>query len=289
VVPRAFPPRATESPSSLDKLLGCSLAWALEYHGGVRASDAADGGEVSPLLLGKLAHALVAEVFAGGALPAATAEAHAAALVDARLVDHCEVLALPRYQADRAALARAVVAAARRLAELITAAGATLRGFEVDLAGTVGGISLGGKADVVLDDPAAVIDLKWGRSKYVKQLESGTALQLATYAALLAVGGAAPEVAYLSLARTELLGPPGTALPGAVAIGATTTPATWAGALVAIRRRQAEVAVGRLLAPGATGISPAADLGVAADGALRVAPPCGYCALDVLCGRGGWT
>src|SRR5690606_32154271 len=70
-------PTERESPSSLEQLLGCSLAWALQrvarLYPGLRGGPAAPG----PLLYGTLAHHVIERVFASGALSPADAALHA--------------------------------------------------------------------------------------------------------------------------------------------------------------------------------------------------------------------
>src|SRR5690606_186055 len=108
----------------------------------------------------------------------------------------------------------AIVESARELGALIAELGASVRGTELTAAGALAGLTVQGTADLVLSDPDVVLDLKWGRRSSQRRLESGTALQLATYAELLRRGEPRPEVGYFILNRQELLGDGGSALPG---------------------------------------------------------------------------
>ena len=274
-----LPLRERESPSSLGTLLGCSLRWALTYHGRLRAGLGAGPGAPTPLLSGTLAHHLLEMVFGQGSLDGAAAAARAEGLVDTELPRLAETLALPRHQAELTAVRQAVIRSARALGELLGATGATLHGVEVPLEGSVEGVGLGGTADLVMSSPAVVLDLKWGRKGCQDRLENGTALQLAAYATL---HGAGPDVAYFTLGSQELLAPVGTRLPGAMVVGTDSVEATWDGALVALGVRREELARGVLQAPASDGSDHKSRL---VGGRLALAPDCGYCDFGGLCGQ----
>lgn len=272
--------RDRESPSGLETLLGCSLAWTLSQRARLRRRWRLPRPP-GPWLFGKLAHAVLAAVFEGGAIGPEDARARAAALIESELPAWCETLGLPRYQLERALLVEAIALSAADLAALIEGLGATVRGVELELTGDLDGLPLGGRADLVLADPDVVIDLKWGQGAARDKLSTGSALQLAAYADMT---GASPEVAYYIASRQRLLGGPGTALPGAEAAGEHAIAETWRGAAEAVRIRAAELARGQLTAPGATADPPPSSL---EGGVLTIAPGCDYCELASLCGRRG--
>ena len=278
--------REHESPSSLDKLLGCSLRWALDYRGRLRTGMSDGPGAPTPLLYGTLAHHLLAEVFAEGALDADAAFARAQALVDGQLTILCESLALPRYQVERTDIRQAILRSARDLGALITNLGATVRGVELEHAAEVDGVALSGTADLVLSNPAIVIDLKWGRKTNRDKLIAGAALQLAAYAELLAQPGSVLDSGYFTLQRQELLAATGSALPGAQLHGTATPRETWRGALIVLAERKAELASGVLHAPAADGTEIESAL---VGGRLTIAPDCEYCGFGALCGQSGCT
>ena len=66
---RALTARDPESPSSIERLLGCSLSWTLHYHGRLEPGLSAGPGRPTPLLLSSLAHLILSQVFAEGPLP----------------------------------------------------------------------------------------------------------------------------------------------------------------------------------------------------------------------------
>jgi ATP-dependent helicase/nuclease subunit B len=276
--------RESESPSSLERLLGCSLAWTLHYRGKLRAGLSAGPGAPDPLLYGNIAHHLLALVFADGALAQSEATARAEALIDAHLDGLSESLALPRYQVERTALRQAIVTSAGELGALLARTGATVRGVEMKAKGKLAGIAVEGTADLVLSGPDVVLDLKWGKTTNRDRLIGGTALQLAAYAELFQQEKRRPEVAYFTLRTQELLGEHGCTLPGAIMPGEHRARDTWRAAVVALRQRLAELERGELSAPGAGGEEVDAGL---AGGQLVIGPDCMYCELDALCGRRG--
>lgn len=281
---RAIALREAESPSSVEKLLGCSMAWALHYTGRLRRGLSGGTGEPTPLLFGKLAHHILAKVFDGGALPPADAEARAEQLLAAELPALCESLLLPDHQGERAVVKRAIVDSARELAAIMERTGATVRGTELMLSGDLETTRMEGRADLVLSAPDLVLDLKWGISRHTKSMESGSALQLAAYARLSREGaGALPGIAYFALNNQRVVAERGTCLTEADCPGAASAADTWAGAEAAFRQRLGELAAGQLAAPGALVEKPEASN--LAGGMLRMEPNCQYCELGGLCGR----
>jgi hypothetical protein len=281
--PHAIALRELESPSSVEKLLGCSMAWALHYPGKLRRGLSSGPGEPSPLLFGKIAHHILAKVFIGGALPPAAAATRAEELLAAEMPRICESLLLPAHQGERAVVKRAIVDSARELASILERTGASVRGTEVELSCDFATTRLQGRADLLLSDPDLALDLKWGVSGRKDSLESGSALQLAAYAHLSREGDAAlPGIAYFILSNQRVFAERGTCLTEADCPGNASAADTWAGAVVAFQQRLAELALGQLAAPGAVEDPEASAL---AGGMLRMAPGCRYCELHGLCGR----
>ncbi|MCA9675383.1 MAG: PD-(D/E)XK nuclease family protein [Myxococcales bacterium] len=279
--------RDTESPSSLEKLLSCPLAWSLQYPGRIRDGLSHGPAMPGPLLSGILAHDLLARVFAGGAPPPAEAEARATAILDEHLPRLCETLHLARYQVERMAVRSAVVSSAGVIAQLVADLGATVRGVELPHAAELDGIKVAGVIDLALGAPEVVLDLKWGRTSNRDRLVRGTALQLAVYAELVAsVVGVRPEVGYVVLRTQDVYGEPDTTLPSATSPGTVTARETWEAARVSLATARAELEAGRLSAPAADGARIAEGPGPAG---LVIAPACGYCSYAGLCGQSGGT
>jgi RecB family exonuclease len=273
--------RDEESASSLEQLLGCSLAYVLRYRGKLRPRLAAAPTEPSPLLYGNVAHHVIALVFASGALSPDDAAVRADALLETELPRIAETLLLPDHQAERASVRRAIVESARLVASLIARSGARLRGLEVVLAGRVGAATVAGRADLVLEAPDHVIDFKWGTSSYRDQLRAGTAVQLAIYASLLPAGAGA---GFLAVRDQRVLAARGSAIPMGAEHGDHGIDATLVGIKAALDCRIGELAAGRLAAPGALEDAPRSRL---VDGVVKLAPNCQHCELAAMCGRRG--
>lgn len=275
-----------ESASNVELLLGCSLAYALRQIGKLRPRMAARPTEPSPLLYGNLTHHMLALVFGLSVPTPHEVTAHAEETFDRELPRLAEVLVLPDHQAERTSLRRAFVESSRVLSSVIAQSGASLRGLEMPLAGTIAGVRIAARADLVLDAPFHVIDFKWGGASHRERLRTGTAVQLAIYAALARGEGAVlPGVAYLTLRDHRLLSTRGSGLATADEMGTHTVEEMLDAVQRVIEARIGELSDQRLTAPGAGGEEVSRSRIV--DGAMRLAPPCQYCDYDGLCGRRG--
>lgn len=282
--PAALAVRALESPSSLELLLGCSLAWALQHAGWMKGGLGTGPGAPGPLLFGNLAHHVLAEVFGGGALDADAAAARAAEVFDRDLPGLAEQLLLPEHQVDRSQARRSVIETARELGRVLTRTGATVRGVERELEGTLGGVAVKGRADLLLDAPDVVIDYKWGGRGYRDRVRAGIAVQLAMYAGLARRAVDVPGVAYLSLSKQQFYAARGTTLGDVRAAGDHSADDMLRAVEAGVATRVRELAAGQLAAPAA--IDDVEDEGLAG-GVLRLAPKCDYCELATVCGRRG--
>lgn len=277
--------REIESPSSVEKLLGCSLSWALEYRARIRPGLSFGPQQPGPRLFGSLAHRILEQVLA---LPMQSPDEVAdvaGTLFDQQCADLCEVLALPQHQAGRATVRRAVTESARALVRLARKHG--VRTIKTEVAGRVvaAGQSIDGRLDHVWEDPDVVIDLKWGKRTQVEKLETGSAVQLAAYAAMRKTEGRSAETAYFILQNQQLLSEPGGRLAGDARMQGTYVASdTWSAVVEALVRRRDAVSRGMLEAPGAAGDEVRSSF---SPGGLAVAPPCKYCGFNVLCGREG--
>jgi len=220
--PGALIERTTASATELQDRLGCPLKWTFRYQAGLRPSAMATLPE-SFQLKGTFSHRVLQLVLgAGGDLPTA---ARAAALVgetfDQRLPLDAAPLAQPDQAGECGRLRRELVKSARVLVEALHAGGYRIAAMEAPVEGSAFGKELKGSIDCVAvtsGGEEAVIDFKYaGRSKYAKLLETGRALQLATYAhsrRAKTPGGQTPAVAYLILADAHLVTPAGSRLRG---------------------------------------------------------------------------
>ncbi len=281
---RPIPMREVESSSSIEKLLGCSLAYTLHYPGRLRAGLVDGAGEPSPLLYGNLAHYVLARVFTQGSCEPDVAAARAAQVCDDELPGLAETLCLAHRQGERASVRRAIVESARAVAALIARTGSTIRGVELRLEGRVGATAVAGPADLVLSAPPILVDYKWGASTSREHLRAGSAIQLVLYADLAQIDGATPAAGYFVVGTQRMLAPRATPLSAVNVPGAHSMEDMRAGVLAALDQRLAELASGSLVAPGAISDPQRSQL---AGGVLRHAPACGYCGLAGVCGRRG--
>ncbi|MDQ3340777.1 MAG: PD-(D/E)XK nuclease family protein [Myxococcota bacterium] len=276
--------RDVESASSLETLLGCSLAYVLRYVAELRGGIGSPVAEPGPLLSGSLAHHVLARVFADGPRDPDTAARLAIATFDAELGQVAETLCLPDHESERSAVRRAIAATAFTIADSIARSGATLRGVEVMLEGKLDAVTVASRADLLLSAPDHVIDYKWGASRNRQRLISGTAIQLAIYAELARTGATLPGAAYLILRTGRMLAAHGAALPDAISPTRHTIADTLDVTRSALRARISELAGGVFVAPSAVVEARPSHV---VDGQLRLAPQCGFCRFDGLCGRRG--
>jgi ATP-dependent helicase/nuclease subunit B len=306
VVPRALfriPPETVStdhlSPTSLEKLLGCPIAWVLEYAAGLRRRGMAripSGGR----LLGTFAHAILEDILVGPSrLDLSTASPEDAAVeaaraFDARVGSEAAPLVARGAEVERHRAREVVSEAARALVGLLQAGGWSPRAVEDDLAGSFEEAELTGSADLVLEKggSAAVLDLKLANPKrFREKLESGEALQVALYAEMKRTGGALPPTGYFMINRGELLTVDRGAFPGARELVGPSMEETLAAARDALRfwrrvlarglvaSRHEEQRKQALLEAGEAAGAPAP-----ATGPGGMDPPCKYCEFGVVCG-----
>jgi len=273
------------SPSGLEKLLSCSLAWALERKGDLWSGMGTGPGAPQPLHYGNVAHRVLEKVFGSHVASPDEAAARAEAMFDGSVHVLAEALHLPDYTTKRAELRRGIVESAREVARIVEKTGARVHGLEVQLEGKLGRANVVGRTDLMLSGPDAIIDFKWGYTTYKDLLTTGTAFQLIAYAALAAAaakGSALPEIAYLALQRQQLLGMRTSKLPGVRSFSNHSADDMLAGAVARIDERVTELASGMLEAPSAV---EDLETGGLVAGRMTIAPKCRYCDLGALCGK----
>jgi hypothetical protein len=281
--------REQESPSSVQTLLGCPLKWALQYAGRLHAADSAqvdDGTSVR--LLGDLLHAIMNQLFAGPARGAAEAAAEAGAIFDREGPRLVAALFLPGADAQRAHVRRVAVRTAETLYGLMAAAGLRVLATEQERTGRAFGTAFVGRVDLVLGEPARILDLKWSGARRKRQtLAEGTALQLAAYAFLQRQGNEPfPPVGYFVMEAQRLLTTQPDAFHDAEPVEGPPPEETWRLVEATHAHEWRSVAGGRLEARGVAG-----DDGgklpresSVEDGRLVVPPPCEWCDYAALCG-----
>ncbi len=203
--------RPAESASSLEKLLGCELAYVLQYPARLRGEDR-ETLEYTDRTKGLIAHEVLAKVFSEGAPPIPDrAKALAEDLFPEVARDFAPSLFQAALSTERLFLRDRVVRAAESYARLLEKNHLTVGATEVEIKESnhkIEGVSITGVIDHVLKTPTGaqiIVDHKWGKGGYKKSaLEEGTSLQLALYSLLIG-GGTPPVLAYHMINDRELL------------------------------------------------------------------------------------
>jgi ATP-dependent helicase/nuclease subunit B len=306
IVPRAIlriPPDLVSSerlsPSSLEKLFGCPVAWVLEYAAGLRRRGMARIPSGSRLL-GTFAHAILEDLLHGPdkvELVSGTPEdaaSWAGRAFDARVATEAAPLVARGAEVERHRAREVVCEAARALFALLQAGGWRVRAVEEPLAGRFEGADLAGSADLVLEKGGApaIVDLKLAKPKYFREkLENGQGLQVALYADMARTNGTVPPTGYFLIGQGELYTVDRGAFPGARELDGPSMQETLAAAREALRfwrkalsagvvaSRHKELREGAELEAGeATGAT------APSTGPGGIDPPCRFCEYDAICG-----
>lgn len=286
--PELLPRREAESPNSLGALLGCSLKWALHYHAKLRPGRSFSLPN-DALSQGSLLHEILERVLASGPASAETAQNEAERLFDELGPRFDARLFLAGKEEERAEVRLDAAKSAERLQEILASTGLTVKSTEEERRAEAFGGRVGGRLDLVLGDPPAVIDLKRGSGPYRRQaIENGALEDLAVYGHLLRGGEVEPfpPVGYFILKERALL----THADGGLGVGeqiwGPSLDDVWAGLGAAVRRRFTEIAGGALDAPGnpgEDGEAPPKESELI-DGQLVRTPPCRFCDYAEICG-----
>jgi len=271
-------PREVESPSGLEKLLGCPLAWVLSYKARLYARGPATLPDPARMV-GTLAHEVMHGVFANGYSSPTDAAAKAQTLFD-RLVPE---MAAPLLRAEHATLcgqarfgiAQAMADLAAKLATAKLKLAGAEQSFTRALPGQTG--QLTGRLDLLFDGPAGklVLDAKWTSSAkhYITRLGENRALQLAAYAWLIGRGTSA---AYYLLRQRRLLAADAYPFDGAHIDGADLS-ACWQSAMADFTGALKTLKAGQIVAA-------AVDPPEADERQLPLEAPCRFCDYQTLCG-----
>lgn len=280
-----YAPRKEESPSSLEKLLGCPLAWTLQYR--ARLNDAssyalADGF----LLLGILAHACFEDFFKDGSwlLPMPAARERAKEIFERMLRARAATLLGKGRERECLEVRDKTVEGMLDLASQLQKGGWELVSAEEALAAGDLEQPVGGRPDLVFrrrERPSEklVVDVKYvGKARRTAELARGTAVQLATYGRILKAGEAWPRTAYYIVATQDLLTVHDDVAPGAVRIDGEAEPDVWSRVDRAIAGVKSKLAEGLV----EVGLESDRPQELAEAGRL-IAAPCRYCDYGVIC------
>lgn len=246
-----------QSATSLEDLFACQFQWALKHVGRVRPGRSRALPDANRLM-GNLAHAMAREILLPGAPPAPEVASAAAAAAFDRLVDEmASPLRAPAAAADLVLARARLPGAMAALSRTLTANQLEIVEVEQAVQGVFGDLSLTGSIDLVARDPAGrlvVIDLKWTRSPKSRreELESGGAVQLAVYAALLS-SSSPGEGGYFLLNQREFVVPADGRLRGRAVAAPADLAQTWVAVQQTWRDLDANIASQGLVACGVEG------------------------------------
>lgn len=290
------PSAGAGSVTSLETLVTCPLAWVLEERADLRSGAVAMVARDAQLC-GTLGHRLIEELFLEGAFTRAEDEcvARAGELLSSLIEKEGATLRLPGTSFERAQLVEQLLRAVRELRRFLARSGLQIAAVEEPTETSCAVGTLSGRLDVRLVDPAgssAILDLKWGESRYRALVEQGRAIQLAAYARALGMqsSGEPPPAGYFALRSGRVL----TASPqmrAAQTIDGPTLDETWTRTEQTVRAVVDAARSGRVPVANARRSLPLLD-------ALRIeaadrhrfyeAKPdaaCSYCSFSAICGR----
>ncbi|TVQ96862.1 MAG: PD-(D/E)XK nuclease family protein [Desulfovibrionales bacterium] len=270
--------RPRESASSLEKLLGCPLAWVLHYHAKIKMGALLSLPKDAQLT-GILAHAVVERLFKPtGRCDPQTAREQAAAVYEQLLPEMAAGLLQEGQAVERQQNRERICESVTALALMLEQCSLTVEDAELYLTKPVQELNteFQGSLDLVLKDKngnRAILDLKWSKySKYKREeLQAGLALQLAAYAWLLGKGKPLPA-GYYMLAQAELLTTDISCFPGQNVVQGPPLSEVWASLLDQSREVMSALSNGQAHAPGA---EPEAD---------PTLNSCRFCDYTSLCG-----
>lgn len=281
--------REKESYTSTERLLGCSLAWTLEYPAAINSHwlESLPEGEK---LIGDFAHTIISRLFAERAdWEPALARQRASELMEELLPQIASSLLLPGRGVALRKAKDTIGSSIEHLIKVLKQSGLTITGTEVTLEAALHGAKFGGEIDLLAettDGKPVVLDLKWTNSQnfYRKKIIDGNALQLASYSWLISEqpnsSGFSP-VAFYMLRQSRLISNDQNIFPNDSIDSARTIDETWKHGHEAYKRILKEVVDGNLTA---TGLPQILDQNQVATVSL-IDPPCEICNFSHFCGK----
>jgi hypothetical protein len=285
VSPNTINRREVESFTSIDRLLGCSLAWTMQYPAKMRSGvnwSLSEGEK----LTGELAHKVIAHLLTESKnwTPADAAK-RAAQLIDELLPTIASSLLLPGAAAQLRKAKDSIRRSVMHLVHLIKEGQLKVVGPEYPIEGEFLDGKLAGSIDLLLEDKndnRVVIDLKWSHyaRSYRTKIQDGKALQLAAYTSVVSAPGASFLAGYYLLRQSLLYFNAPEPFPRYTYVAsAKSLEDTWGLAAAEYANTMMLLTTGRI---NATGIE--SDDNSNNHDPL-VEPPCGYCDFNTFCGK----
>lgn len=286
--------REVESVSGLECLISCPLRWVLQYVAQIRPAPSCrlSAGEK---LVGELVHFIIAQLLQliqqGEAISAEQASERAGQLFDDLAPQYAAPLFMPGNDNWRARARIHTAASAQALVHWLQQNQLALVAMETEQQTECDGFKLKGRPDLIVQrlqqKDQGIVDLKWaGASYHEKNLQKGTAVQLACYSQLLSPKSAQSWGLIFVLSQQRFLGlqaEPYTSLEGVVSLfNGPDLKTTFQLAAEAYRAARQEVLAGQIKAPGAAAFPPQSAL---TKNSLTLAPACQFCDFGSLCGK----
>ena len=210
----AISKRDKESYSSLETVFDSPYKWVISYGAKLREGAIQSIGSKNAIM-GNISHRLFEELFVDGEdcrkWTQATVENKVELLLNTLLSTEGAVFLLPGRLSERHTIIRRLKRAAWAMALHIKDNGWRVKGTEYSSKGALGIQAIEGSVDLLLDKldgSLAVVDLKWGQSKYLRlKLLENRAIQLALYAHMLKLKSKIPHVAYFSFSDALMVAP----------------------------------------------------------------------------------
>jgi len=275
-------------PTSAGALIGCPLHFVLAKIACLkrgRTQLLPDG----PLVYGNLSHAALEHVLLrikdGETLTPDDAARESGTYFDTEGPRMAAALYMNGSEILCADVRQCVVDAAREFVRHLQDSGATIAGVEEWLdRKPLGTTEVGGRCDVRLSNPNAIVDFKWGGANSNREaLRFGAAYQLAVYAHLAAGDGPMPPAAYFIVRDQIMLASSSTVFPDAEDVGGFTLARVWKefqrGCIAGLE----EIAAGRVACGCCVDGEEQPSRDELTDDGLVLAPPCRYCEFQMMC------
>jgi ATP-dependent helicase/nuclease subunit B len=283
------PVRRRESPSSLEKLLGCPLRWILGYQSNI-SEPPGHSYEIGPMLFGNIAHRVMQLFFEVGGLNKQVLEQRKMLdqFFEKTLEELGGMLLIPGREQERIQTKTTTIDGALALADVLNRSGFEVESCELDMEDetTVG--LIGGRVDLVVKsirNPSekVIIDYKWGgRTGREDDVKQGLHTQLVTYSRVLGKGTTWPKTAFFVLQGKSMITVHEDLFEGVRAVKGPTELVIWAKIEAEIIKTRKELASGKVT----VGI-PAENYQDLEKSGRKYPAPCTYCHYDMFCRQVG--
>jgi hypothetical protein len=279
-------PRAEESASSLELLLGCPMAWTLRYKAQMHPGSVLSvpqAGELIGHLLHSCIHKLYSEKTDWTPEPAAR---RIGKLFDEQIGHIALPLLLPGRMVERTHVKKALCDAIFDFQTMVCNSGFHVLQTEVRQRTSLLGGELVGQIDLILQDEKSrqyVVDFKWAKNlKYKRdEMKQGHHLQLAIYATLQRIGENIVDAGYYMLKQKRLLSATSLLFPSEDVGSPITLEGLWNNAIATCKTEFEALSNGVVCARGIESLQSEQDLLP-----LPLIPaPCKFCDYESICGK----